>query len=914
MVKLYLRYRQTQTLGLITSPTANILCSPSGKHAITATLESITTWDIKTGVSVSSWSDPDCKSQVTCLCASPEGFIAAGYADGSIRIWDGDHVKILFNGHRGAVTALGFDPLGARLASGSSDTDLIVWDVVAECGLARFRGHKDQITGLAFLTRNGLDHIVSCSKDSLIKFWDIGTKHCAETVIGHRGEVWALDVGQDERMLLTGAADGEVRVWTIDPDALAQKLTVVAGGWDDATEPDAAKRAVTSRGVLERQSKERVVTLKVHPNGRYIAAQGADRLVQVYRIRTLDEIKKKLARLKKRKEKKTKGEQEELEPVLTVADEIPCIGNVRCSAKIRSFDFSLKSQQDTLTLLCALANNSIQVHVLEPANKDQPTRLITGIDMPGHRTDVRCLALSPDNQMLASGSSESIKIWNVHSGQCVKTLESGYALCCEFIGPNLVVVGTKSGQLHLFDLARGLLETIDAHEGPIWSLQVWPDRKGLTTGSQDKEVKFWECGMVVQDGVRRSALVHTRTLRMSDNVLCIRYSPDGKLLAIALLDSTIKVLYADTLKFFLSLYGHKLPVMSMDISSDNSLIITASSDKTIKVWGLDFGDCHKSLFAHQDAVMSIRFVWGTHYFFSTSKDKTLKYWDADKFEQILKLDGHAGEVWALAVSKYGNQVFTGSHDRSIRVWEKTDDQFTLDEEREKELDELYDQTLFDVPQDAPIGSGVDNDTNTPAIDNDTSLPTKQTPVTLQSTDRLIAALDTFHESITAKPPATTTTAAASTVYATLKTIRPTDLDTILMVLSFSHVMVFLKVLDTWIENGWNLHQTTRILTTLLKTHHHQLTSTAPLTPLLLHIRCTLFKALRIQKDLVGFNVAGLRVLRGVIGEDVQGGFGMEDVGMEGMEKGGMGKEGKGKEGKEGKEGKRGKRKRVVVVS
>lgn len=79
------------------------------------------------------------------------------------------------------------------------------------------------------------------------------------------------------------------------------------------------------------------------------------------------------------------------------------------------------------------------------------------------------------------------------------------------------------------------------------------------------------------------------------------------------------------LQFFLSLYGHKLPVLSMDISSvskisfkystnfritdlfitatllqDSTLIVTASSDKNIKLWGLDFGDCHKSIFAHDD--------------------------------------------------------------------------------------------------------------------------------------------------------------------------------------------------------------------------------------------------------------------------------------------------------------------------
>ena len=57
------------------------------------------------------------------------------------------------------------------------------------------------------------------------------------------------------------------------------------------------------------------------------------------------------------------------------------------------------------------------------------------------------------------------------------------------------------------------------------------------------------------------------TLKMTDDVLCVRVSPNGKLLAASLLDSTVRVFFLDSLKFFLSLYGHKLPVLSMDISS-----------------------------------------------------------------------------------------------------------------------------------------------------------------------------------------------------------------------------------------------------------------------------------------------------------------------------------------------------------
>lgn len=66
---------------------------------------------------------------------------------------------------------------------------------------------------------------------------------------------------------------------------------------------------------------------------------------------------------------------------------------------------------------------------------------------------------------------------------------------------------------------------------------------------------------------------------MSDDVLCVRYShtkdPARLLVAVALLDCTVKVFFDDSLKFFLSLYGHKLPVLSMDISSDNALLVRA---------------------------------------------------------------------------------------------------------------------------------------------------------------------------------------------------------------------------------------------------------------------------------------------------------------------------------------------------
>jgi U3 small nucleolar RNA-associated protein 12 len=87
------------------------------------------------------WHDTGHRAEVTCLVRSPQNNSSAvGYADGSIRLWDSSNglVISIFNGHKKSVTALAFDDLGTKLASGSQDTDLIVWDVVAEAGLFRY--------------------------------------------------------------------------------------------------------------------------------------------------------------------------------------------------------------------------------------------------------------------------------------------------------------------------------------------------------------------------------------------------------------------------------------------------------------------------------------------------------------------------------------------------------------------------------------------------------------------------------------------------------------------------------------------------------------------------------------------------------------------------------------------------------
>jgi WD40 repeat protein len=65
-------------------------------------------------------------------------------------------------------------------------------------GICKLRGHKDAVTGLGFVERNSQKLLVSVSKDTLLKVWDVATQHCIQTIVGHRCEIYSLVIHYSE--------------------------------------------------------------------------------------------------------------------------------------------------------------------------------------------------------------------------------------------------------------------------------------------------------------------------------------------------------------------------------------------------------------------------------------------------------------------------------------------------------------------------------------------------------------------------------------------------------------------------------------------------------------------------------------------------------------------------------------------
>ncbi|KAG7200923.1 hypothetical protein KM043_003284 [Ampulex compressa] len=884
LTKQYLRYVPSGNLNIINSAQCNIafvtLEGQQGRFVAVGACEHVYIWDLRLGEKAQVLSGD--KVNVTHLVASPnKRHIAVGYADGVVKTFDlrsGENISV-FVGHRSAITTLQYDALGHRLASGSKDTDIIIWDVVAEIGICRLTGHKRMITKLVFMKEHNI--IISASEDTYVKFWDLVTEHNFKTLVGNRSQVWSLALIKDDQYLITGCNDNELRVW---------KLTFVEAGSitidgspvepdvdEEVTINDSAKyplRCIKFGSIL-RNSRGRVVSIQVDPTGRTFGCHDVENTVELFSVVSDDKVNEKLSKRLKKKKKKATKEDNDAGPnssnAPTLKDQVKRLPIFKVSGIAKGLDLII-GKGGELRVCVGVSNNSIELHSLLMEEKDAEVNCLRVLTTHGHRTDVRAICFSSDNLAFATASGDSVKLWNRPSLACLRTVECGYALTITFVpGDRHLIVGLKDGKMLIIDISSGdILEDVPAHSKELWSVTLFHDMKGVASGGGDCTVKFWNFELVQdpesQIKAKVLSVLHMRTLKLDDSVLCIRISPNGRFIAVALLDSTVKIFFLDTFKFFISLYGHKLPVLCMDISSDSTLIATGSSDRNIKIWGMDFGDCHRSMFAHDDSVTGLAFVPGTHYIFTSGKDGKVKQWDTDIFQKITTLQGHFGEAWNCAVSPNGLYVASCGSDKAVRIYERTSEPLVLQDEAEEEREREENEVV--------TGS-----TTAVQGQKQQALPSRKTVSSEKAAELILECLEiskTYKEqlsgndsSVVAIPllmQAYNCTTIEDFLLETVKRVRASELEETLLLLPYSAACDILEILPKLLTKEHHVELIARLALCLVRAHHGPIVANRDLASTLETIKKLSVSKISMFRDMIGFNLHGMMYMQRVLEE------------------------------------------------
>ena len=188
------------------------------------------------------------------------------------------------------------------------------------------------------------------------------------------------------------------------------------------------------------------------------------------------------------------------------------------------------------------------------------------------------------------------------------------------------------------------------HSDRLYAIAVSIDGKLMATAATDNTVRLWK-----KDP---TGWQPHRVLKHDGWVVDVAIAPNGNI-ASASRDRTVKLW--NTQGKLLNTLQHSQPVTSVAIKGDR--IITGSENGKINVW--QKGKLIQTLTGHTAAVEAIA-ITPDNKIISASEDKTIKVWQ--KGELIQTLTGHTEGVRALAITPDGSRIISGSRDKTLKIW------------------------------------------------------------------------------------------------------------------------------------------------------------------------------------------------------------------------------------------------------
>jgi WD40 repeat protein/tetratricopeptide (TPR) repeat protein len=200
------------------------------------------------------------------------------------------------------------------------------------------------------------------------------------------------------------------------------------------------------------------------------------------------------------------------------------------------------------------------------------------------------------------------------------------------------------------------------HGGWVWGVAWGPDGKRLASASSDGTVRVWDAdtGKELLPPLRGHA----------DGVVSVAFSPDGRLLASGSWDNTVKLWDAATGKELRTLKGPSDYLNHIAFSPDSRQIAGASDDTTVRVWDVATVQERLALRGHRAGVVAVAFSPDGTRLASGGLDRTARVWDAASGTELYSVGGDGGWVWGVAFSPDGRRLAAGGGpNHEVRVYD-----------------------------------------------------------------------------------------------------------------------------------------------------------------------------------------------------------------------------------------------------
>ncbi|KAK9775559.1 putative WD40-repeat-containing domain protein [Seiridium cardinale] len=589
--------------------------------------------------------------------------LATGGTDGGIKVWDiaGGFVTHTFRGPSVLVSALHFFEVAAsskkgpeinggtddkkkrrksrtsageqeddqsvtarfRLASGSQDGKVRVWDLHKRSVIANLESHVSDVQGLEYSPEQ--DVLVSASRDKTIIWWDVRSWKVRKVVPSFE-LVEAVGFTANGNITYTAGSNGCLRYWDTNT---GRELTK-----DQTAKPE----------------PEAFVGAIARPELPFIVCVQVDHTLALFDIPS----------------KETSSQiPEPFRRISGTHDEI--------------IDLRYLLADSSMMALATNSEDIRLVSVTEPGTGSLVSSEYFGQDialLKGHEEIIISLDVDWSGHWVATGAKDNTaRVWRIDPANNSYTCYAVFSGHAESIGavafprmrpaegskafadplshpPAFLITGSQDQTIKKWEIPRdsqgskkGLRAayTRKSHDKDINAIDVNPSSQLFASASQDRTVKIWSTQEGEVQGILRG---HRR------GVWSVSFAPSNTPI----------------------IQSEQGPV------SGKGAVVTGSGDKTVKLWSLTDYTCLRTFEGHTNSVLKV--VWlnipanedrgkKPTLFASAAGDGLVKVWDANSGETECTLDNHEDRVWALAVQPQTNMLVSGSGDSTVTFWKDT---------------------------------------------------------------------------------------------------------------------------------------------------------------------------------------------------------------------------------------------------
>lgn len=605
--------------------------------------------------------------------------VATGGADGIVKVWDirAGYTTHTLHGHSGVISALHFFEVSAelqteddsksnkkrnkkkrkqsdvdaqdaeeqeqgvagfRLASGSEDGKIRIWNLQKRSCIAILDSHVSVVRGLDFDTKESV--LVSGSRDKTLMLWDAKNWNLKSTIpVLESVEATGFVPGQP--LVYSAGEAGRIRLWwaTTGQEATEEQETGTEG--------------------------QSILDVIARPQLPFLFSIHADQTLMLHSLESVSELK-----------------VGSMIPALPISRQITGTLDEVIDAVY------IGSNQDYL----AVATNLEEIRILSVQSQQSSSSTYFGADvgvLRGHDDIIICLDVDWSGHWLATGAKDNTaRLWRLDpdtfSFTCHATF-TGHAESLGAIGlpkqappvgssaynqplnypPPFLVTGSQDKTIKRWDTANisaakasRATYTRKAHDKDINALDISHDSMLFASASQDRTVKIWSAEDGETVGILRG---HRR------GVWSVKFAPKDT--------ATI---------------ASEGSSNSGAGSGSRGYILTGSGDKTVKIWSLADYTCLRTFEGHTNSILKVlwlppapatnaatsadddmlgldeedeetarilraRAAAGRQQrtppaqVASAGGDGLVKIWDTASSECACTLDNHTDRVWALAV-------------------------------------------------------------------------------------------------------------------------------------------------------------------------------------------------------------------------------------------------------------------------